>query len=58
MAVQPATIDDYLARLSDEKRVALEKIRRAIRAVAPAAEEKATLADVLQEMMLAESRDV
>ena len=39
MAIRPETIDDYLARLSDEKRVALEKIRRAIRAAAPTAEE-------------------
>jgi uncharacterized protein YdhG (YjbR/CyaY superfamily) len=39
MAVKPETIDDYLARLSDENRVALEKIRRSIRAAAPTAEE-------------------
>ena len=39
MAAKPQTIDDYLAALSDEKRVALEKLRRTIRAAAPKAEE-------------------
>src|SRR3974377_2577142 len=33
------TIDDYLAMVSDEKRAALEKLRRVIRAAAPKAEE-------------------
>jgi len=33
------TIDEYLAGLSDDKRAALEKIRKAIRASAPDAEE-------------------
>jgi uncharacterized protein YdhG (YjbR/CyaY superfamily) len=33
------TIDQYLARLSDDKRVALEKLRKTIRAAAPRAEE-------------------
>jgi uncharacterized protein YdhG (YjbR/CyaY superfamily) len=33
------TIDEYLARLSDEQRAALEKLRKTIRAAAPAAEE-------------------
>lgn len=33
------TIDEYLARLSSDKRAALEKLRRAIRAAAPKAEE-------------------
>jgi uncharacterized protein YdhG (YjbR/CyaY superfamily) len=33
------TIDAYLAALSDDKRVALEKLRRTIRAAAPEAEE-------------------
>jgi uncharacterized protein YdhG (YjbR/CyaY superfamily) len=43
MARNPKTIarniDDYLATLSDDKRVALEKLRKAIRAAAPRAEE-------------------
>jgi len=33
------TIDDYLAGLSEEKRTALENLRRTIRAAAPKAEE-------------------
>ncbi len=33
------TIDDYLAVLSDDKRAALERLRRTIRAAAPGAEE-------------------
>jgi uncharacterized protein YdhG (YjbR/CyaY superfamily) len=33
------TFDGFLAALSDEKRAALEKLRKAIRAVAPKAEE-------------------
>jgi uncharacterized protein YdhG (YjbR/CyaY superfamily) len=33
------TIDEYLAALSDDKRAALEKLRKTIRAVAPKAEE-------------------
>jgi uncharacterized protein YdhG (YjbR/CyaY superfamily) len=33
------TIDAYLARLSEDKRAALEKLRRTIRAAAPKAEE-------------------
>lgn len=36
---KPRTIDEYLAPLSDEKRAALEKLRKAIRSAAPAAEE-------------------
>lgn len=36
---QITTIDDYLARLSPDKRAALEKLRRAILAAAPRAEE-------------------
>lgn len=39
MAAKPQTIDEYLARLSNDKRAALEKLRRAIRSVAPKAEE-------------------
>jgi uncharacterized protein YdhG (YjbR/CyaY superfamily) len=33
------TIDDYLAALSDDKRAALERLRKTIRAAAPRAEE-------------------
>jgi uncharacterized protein YdhG (YjbR/CyaY superfamily) len=33
------TIDEYIAALSDEKRAALEKLRKTIRAAAPKAEE-------------------
>ena len=36
---KPKTIDDYLAALSADKRVALEKLRKTIRAAAPDAEE-------------------
>jgi uncharacterized protein YdhG (YjbR/CyaY superfamily) len=39
MAAKPQTVDGYLARLSGEKRAALEKVRRAIRSAAPKAEE-------------------
>jgi uncharacterized protein YdhG (YjbR/CyaY superfamily) len=39
MAAKPQTIDEYLAPLSSEKRAALEKLRRAIKSVAPKAEE-------------------
>src|SRR5262249_55135186 len=39
MPSKPKTIDEYLATLSDEKRAALEKIRKAIKAAAPKAEE-------------------
>jgi uncharacterized protein YdhG (YjbR/CyaY superfamily) len=35
----PATIDDYLARLPDDQRAALEDLRRQILAVAPEARE-------------------
>jgi uncharacterized protein YdhG (YjbR/CyaY superfamily) len=35
----PLTIDEYLVPLSNEKRAALEKLRRAIHAAAPGAEE-------------------
>ena len=37
--VVPRTVDEYLAPLSNEKRAALEKLRRNIRSAAPAAEE-------------------
>ncbi len=36
---KPRTIDEYLATLSDDKRAALEKLRKAIKAAAPEAEE-------------------
>ena len=36
---RPASIDDYLAEVSDEQRVALERLRKTIRAAAPQAEE-------------------
>jgi uncharacterized protein YdhG (YjbR/CyaY superfamily) len=39
MAGKPETIDEYLAAVSPDKRSALEKLRRAIRAAAPKAEE-------------------
>ena len=39
MPRKPQTIDEYLAPLSSEKRVALEKLRRAIRSAAPKAQE-------------------
>jgi uncharacterized protein YdhG (YjbR/CyaY superfamily) len=39
MAAKPTTIDEYLAPLSADKRAALEKLRKTIRAAAPKAEE-------------------
>lgn len=39
MAAKPKTIDEYLAAVSDDKRPALEKLRKAIQAAAPQAEE-------------------
>jgi len=39
MSAKPQTIDEYLAPLSNEKRAALEKLRRAIKTAAPKAEE-------------------
>ncbi len=36
---KPRTIDEYLANVSDDQRVALEKLRQTIRAAAPKAEE-------------------
>jgi uncharacterized protein YdhG (YjbR/CyaY superfamily) len=39
MTNKPKTIDDYLAALSADKRAALEKIRKAVKAAAPRAEE-------------------
>jgi uncharacterized protein YdhG (YjbR/CyaY superfamily) len=39
VAGRPGTIDEYLARLSDDERAALERLRKTIRAAAPKAEE-------------------
>ena len=39
MAGKPKTIDEYLAALSDDRRAVLEKLRKAIKAAAPKAEE-------------------
>ncbi len=39
MAAPPRSIDEYLARLSPEKRATLEKLRKDILAAAPKAEE-------------------
>ena len=39
MAAQPKTIDEYLAGLPPQDRAALEKVRRAVHAAAPGAEE-------------------
>ena len=39
MPAKPQTFDDYLAALSDDKRAALEKLRKTIKAAAPKAEE-------------------
>jgi uncharacterized protein YdhG (YjbR/CyaY superfamily) len=39
VAKKPRTIDEYLANLDADSRVALQKVRRAIRAAAPKAEE-------------------
>ncbi len=39
MPAKPKTIDDYLAGVTTEQRAALEKVRKAIRAAAPDAEE-------------------
>jgi uncharacterized protein YdhG (YjbR/CyaY superfamily) len=39
MAARPRTVDEYLAALSDDKRAALQKLRKTIRVAAPKAEE-------------------
>jgi uncharacterized protein YdhG (YjbR/CyaY superfamily) len=39
MARKPATIDEYLAALTEDKRAALTKLRKVIRAAVPKAEE-------------------
>jgi uncharacterized protein YdhG (YjbR/CyaY superfamily) len=40
MAASPKTVDEYIEALPPEERAALEKVRAAIRSVAPEAEEK------------------
>jgi uncharacterized protein YdhG (YjbR/CyaY superfamily) len=39
LKAKPTTIDEYLARLSEEQRAALERLRKIIHAAAPGAEE-------------------
>jgi uncharacterized protein YdhG (YjbR/CyaY superfamily) len=39
MRAKPKTIDEYLATLSEEKRAALERLRKTIKSVVPKAEE-------------------
>ena len=39
MSHKPETIDEYLSTVDDEKREALEELRRAIKSAAPRAEE-------------------
>ena len=39
MQAKPASVDDYLAPLSADKRAALERLRRVIKSAAPNAEE-------------------
>jgi len=39
MPAKPKTVDEYLARVNDVQQAALEKLRRDIKAAAPAAEE-------------------
>jgi len=39
MASKPKTIDEYLSLLSDDKRAALQKLRKIIRSTVPKAEE-------------------
>ena len=39
MKPRPKTINDYLSRVSEDKRAALQKLRKAIRAAAPSATE-------------------
>ncbi len=39
MPAKPTTIDEYLAALSEDKRAALQKLRKTIKAAAPSAEE-------------------
>ena len=39
MPAKPKTIDEYLSRLKDDQRAALERLRQTIRSAAPGAEE-------------------
>src|SRR3989441_8720673 len=39
MAAKPKTIDEYLANLSPDKRAALQRLRKTIKAAAPKAQE-------------------
>jgi uncharacterized protein YdhG (YjbR/CyaY superfamily) len=39
VAKKPATFDEYLSAVGDDQRAALEKVRKAVRAAAPKAEE-------------------
>ena len=39
MSAKPTTIDEYLENLTADKRAALQKLRKTIKSVAPAAEE-------------------
>jgi len=39
MKTKPRTIDEYLAGVSDDQRIALEKLRKTIKSAAPKAEE-------------------
>jgi uncharacterized protein YdhG (YjbR/CyaY superfamily) len=39
MAAKPKTVDEYLAAVSEDKRAALEKLRKTIKAAAPKADE-------------------
>lgn len=40
MPEKPATVDEYLARLPEDQRAALETLRRVLRSLAPKAEER------------------
>jgi uncharacterized protein YdhG (YjbR/CyaY superfamily) len=40
MPKKPATVDEYLARLPEDQRTALEALRRVLRSAAPGAEER------------------
>lgn len=39
MAAKPKTVDQYLSGVNEDKRAALEKLRKTVRSAAPAAEE-------------------
>jgi hypothetical protein len=51
----PQTIDEYLAPLSDEKRAALQGLRRAIKAAAPKAEECTMVRKLVEAQIAAKS---